>query len=95
MREAPSLRDADRPEPAEAERRARDRVTGVVMRLNTVFPPHQQVPRHTGGGEFGAAIAQILGLCAAASATALLSGWIVLPSAAVWAYSLWWGGREI
>jgi hypothetical protein len=47
------------------------------------------------GTEFGVALVQIIALIGAASATHLVSRWFLLPSGAAWAFSLWWGGREL
>jgi hypothetical protein len=46
------------------------------------------------GAGFGPAFAQILALIAAATTTHLVSPLFAAAPAVVWAYSLWWGGRE-
>ena len=47
------------------------------------------------GTAFGGAIAQIILLMAAASATHLVSRLFLIPCVLGWAFSLWWGGREL
>lgn len=47
------------------------------------------------GTAFGGALAQILALVAAASAIHVVSRWYLIPIAAVWMFSLWWGGRQL
>ena len=55
---------------------------------------HQMRWRLQAGTEFGVALVQMMALIGAASVVHL-SRWFLLAAAAVWVFSLWWGGREL